>query len=294
MSVLISCTQCGAHLKAPDQAAGHTLPCPKCGTSITVPPAAESAGQPPAEAAAPPEELTLDARPASETAAQPAETAPDKPGAAQREHPAAMPEECAFDAEVLTEPGLSQFITVQTGIGAAVALVLILLGLYVINRRGQTVDQPAAPPAAPTVAVDDQAPSTAQSPPTVTQPAASPAPREAASQAAPAQGPRTVRQVERIAPSGTDPLLFAGSGVKETQPFSVKSSPWRVEWQSGAAAAGPSVFQVFLYDQQGQLVSIVANAMGAAQGTAAIQAPPSRYYLSITAGQVDWRITVYP
>lgn len=36
MPLLVACTSCGAKLRAPDQAAGRTLKCPKCGRPITV------------------------------------------------------------------------------------------------------------------------------------------------------------------------------------------------------------------------------------------------------------------
>src|SRR5689334_12778347 len=55
--IRIQCTQCGAKLKAPDEAAGKTTNCPKCGTRISIPepvydaePVDTSKPEPPADA----------------------------------------------------------------------------------------------------------------------------------------------------------------------------------------------------------------------------------------------------
>ncbi|MEJ5277538.1 MAG: MJ0042-type zinc finger domain-containing protein [Thermogemmata sp.] len=49
MSILIACPSCGARLKVADNAAGKTVQCPKCGTSMLVPsssPSSSSGGYP--------------------------------------------------------------------------------------------------------------------------------------------------------------------------------------------------------------------------------------------------------
>src|SRR5579862_7458626 len=55
MSISVACPTCGSRLKAPDNAAGKTVKCPKCAAPITVPvesmPTAEMASDPPPQPA---------------------------------------------------------------------------------------------------------------------------------------------------------------------------------------------------------------------------------------------------
>lgn len=52
MSIIVSCTTCGQRLRAPDDAVGRSVKCPKCGASMTIP-AAETSLPPPVVARRP-------------------------------------------------------------------------------------------------------------------------------------------------------------------------------------------------------------------------------------------------
>lgn len=69
---------------------------------------------------------------------------------------------------------------------------------------------------------------------------------------------------------------FDGDGMRNTRPFTV-SDGWEVRWN-----ASGDVFQLYLHDAEGELVSVAANQSGSGGG-ASYQASGGRYYFQVNA-----------
>ena len=77
---------------------------------------------------------------------------------------------------------------------------------------------------------------------------------------------------------------FDGSGGKNTRPFTVPSG-WEIQWD-----ANGDLFQLFLYNTEGEIVGVPANQKGAGTGNS-YQAKGGEYYLQVNA-LGDWTINI--
>jgi len=77
---------------------------------------------------------------------------------------------------------------------------------------------------------------------------------------------------------------YSGNGLKNTRPFKVNSA-WEIQWN----AAG-DIFQIYLYDSNGNLVDIAANQMQPGEGS--YYSPKTgTFYLEINAIG-DWEVKI--
>lgn len=77
---------------------------------------------------------------------------------------------------------------------------------------------------------------------------------------------------------------YSGNGLKNTRPFTVNSA-WEIQWN----AAG-DIFQIYLYDSNGNLVDIAANQMQPGEGS--YYSPKTgTFYLEINA-MGDWEVDI--
>jgi len=86
---------------------------------------------------------------------------------------------------------------------------------------------------------------------------------------------------------------WTGGGIKQTETFSVASREWRITWKSSNEAfAGAGILQVFVYDENGGMVSLAANKQGTGSDVSYVRAAPGRFYLMINSGNLDWDVMV--
>lgn len=84
---------------------------------------------------------------------------------------------------------------------------------------------------------------------------------------------------------------WSGSGMKETESFTVASREWRVVWSSKAGDT-PGLLQIYVYNDQDELVSLAANQMGAGKDVSHVRSGPGRHYLKINSANVTWAVVV--
>ncbi len=77
---------------------------------------------------------------------------------------------------------------------------------------------------------------------------------------------------------------FSGGGAKNTRPFNV-STEWEIQWD-----AKGMIFQIFLFNANGDMVGVPANQQGPGKGSS-YQSTPGKYYLQINA-MGDWKIKI--
>ena len=83
---------------------------------------------------------------------------------------------------------------------------------------------------------------------------------------------------------------WSGKGMKQTETFEVENHEWQIEW----SATNEDFFGflgVYLYKENGSLVSILVNQTGEGDGSTYIRGA-GRYYLDIQGANIDWDIRV--
>jgi hypothetical protein len=80
---------------------------------------------------------------------------------------------------------------------------------------------------------------------------------------------------------------YSGNGTQTTRPFVVKTS-WEMQWDTKAEDF--MLFQVYLYDGDGNLVNIVANQTKPGKGSC-YNPKGGTFYLNINA-VADWEIKI--
>ena len=86
-----------------------------------------------------------------------------------------------------------------------------------------------------------------------------------------------------------DPIIgrYSGNGMQTTRPFVAKTS-WEIQWNT--KAEGFMMFQVYLYDGDGNLAGVVANQTEPGKGS--FYSPKKgSYYLNINAIG-NWEIKI--
>jgi hypothetical protein len=77
---------------------------------------------------------------------------------------------------------------------------------------------------------------------------------------------------------------FSGNGGKNTRPFIV-NGPWEISWN-----ATGSIFQLYLYDMNGDLIGLPANQLNAGKGSS-YQVEKGKFYLQVNA-MGNWSISI--
>lgn len=91
---------------------------------------------------------------------------------------------------------------------------------------------------------------------------------------------------QEVTPDSTNNIIaqYSGSGTQSTRPFTV-NSPWEIQW-----SASGEIFQIYLYDNNGNLINVAANQMGAGSGS--FYSPKTgSFYLEVNA-MGSWEIEV--
>lgn len=91
-----------------------------------------------------------------------------------------------------------------------------------------------------------------------------------------------------VDPSKSDSIItsFSGTGGLNTRPFKT-SGPWEITWN-----AQGDIFQLYLFDANGNLLGVPANQAGAGKGSS-YQAKAGTYYLQVNA-LGKWSIDIIP
>jgi hypothetical protein len=79
-------------------------------------------------------------------------------------------------------------------------------------------------------------------------------------------------------------ISFEGNSIKDTQTFPISSDYWAIQWATKPGKYGDMNFQIYVYDENGNLKSVVANVIGEGSDTSYMRGK-GNYYLSINTGQ---------
>lgn len=77
---------------------------------------------------------------------------------------------------------------------------------------------------------------------------------------------------------------YSGSGGKTTRPFTVNDE-WEIQWDAEGA-----FFQLYLYDENGNMIGVPANQQGGGTGSS-YKAEGGEFYLKVNATK-DWKIKI--
>ena len=86
-----------------------------------------------------------------------------------------------------------------------------------------------------------------------------------------------------------DPIIkrYSGNGMQTTRPF-VAKTPWEMQWDT--KAEGFMIFQVYLYDGEGNLVGVAANQTKPGKGSF-YNPKKGTFYLTVNT-MSDWEIKI--
>src|SRR5215217_971818 len=87
---------------------------------------------------------------------------------------------------------------------------------------------------------------------------------------------------------------FTGSGIKETQPFTVTSDTWRLryDFESTTSDQQSSSFDMSVYKRGNTIPESVITLERPGSDTTYVQAGAGTYYLSIESANATWSVTV--
>jgi hypothetical protein len=85
---------------------------------------------------------------------------------------------------------------------------------------------------------------------------------------------------------------WSGSGMKETESFNVESREWRISWEtSNEPFAGAGLLQIYVYNDQGEMVSLAANRQGLGRDVSYVRGK-GRFHLMLNSANIDWSVMV--
>ena len=91
----------------------------------------------------------------------------------------------------------------------------------------------------------------------------------------------------------TEIASWTGSGIKSTETFITTDKEFRIEWTTtNEAFPGAGILQIFVYDENGNMVNLAANVTGAKEDVSYVRTKPGRYYLEINSANVNWAVVV--
>ncbi|HLN65341.1 MAG TPA: hypothetical protein VK464_27785 [Symbiobacteriaceae bacterium] len=165
--------------------------------------------------------------------------------------------------------------------------ILIFIGALCVAGVASQVNKQADPPttqavSAPAAKPEETKPADqAAAKPTAPAPTTAPAKTEPAP-AAPAPKPEPTWQAVKT---------WEGTGIVNTETFAMSTREWRINWQTtNEQVAG--ILQVFVYDQNGGLVSLPVNHQGVGKNISYVRASPGKFYLTINSANVKYKVTV--
>jgi hypothetical protein len=84
---------------------------------------------------------------------------------------------------------------------------------------------------------------------------------------------------------------WTGTGSKVTETFEVTSKEWRVNWSSKSTGDGLGSIGVLVFTADKKLIASATGRVGL-KDTTYVHEGPGRYYVEVTAADVDWTVTV--
>lgn len=84
---------------------------------------------------------------------------------------------------------------------------------------------------------------------------------------------------------------WSGSGMKQTETFSVAGDEWRINWASKPDNPA-SIFAIYVYDEHGKVVNLAANVTGEGSDLSYIRSKGRHFYLQISAANTNWAVIV--
>ena len=84
---------------------------------------------------------------------------------------------------------------------------------------------------------------------------------------------------------------WTGTGSKVMETFDITGKEWRVNWTSKPSGKDYGSFGVLVYTADKKLIGSATARVGAAD-TTYVHEGPGRYYVQVTAANVDWTLTV--
>lgn len=85
---------------------------------------------------------------------------------------------------------------------------------------------------------------------------------------------------------------WEGQGSKYTEKFQISGSEWRVNWKGyDEIHQDLGIIQIFVYDDSGDMVALIANTQGISEDVSYVHTPGS-YYLWINSANINWKVTV--
>ena len=80
--------------------------------------------------------------------------------------------------------------------------------------------------------------------------------------------------------------------MKETESFNVESREWRISWETSKEPfAGAGLLQIYVYNDQGAMVSLAANRQGPGRDVSYVRGK-GRFHLMLNSANIDWSVTV--
>jgi hypothetical protein len=73
---------------------------------------------------------------------------------------------------------------------------------------------------------------------------------------------------------------FKGTAIKSTETFTIPDREWRVSWDT----EGNGLFQIYVYDDDGNLKEVIANVIGDSEDSSIIRGA-GKYYLKFVGGK---------
>jgi len=101
-------------------------------------------------------------------------------------------------------------------------------------------------------------------------------------------------------PPATQLTLFkewSGTGIKTTEPFTIDSQPWKIEWSSDPVIMGGQsvgMLQIMVYDSANPNfpITLAANTSEKASDTSYIYRRGA-FYLTVNAANTNWTVKIY-
>lgn len=102
------------------------------------------------------------------------------------------------------------------------------------------------------------------------------------------QAPKTA---QKAAPTWQEVKTWTGSGIVNTETFTVASKEWRINWETSQENIA-GILQVFVYDSKDNLVDLPVNQMGVSKNISYVRKGPGTFYLKINSANIKYRVTV--
>lgn len=85
---------------------------------------------------------------------------------------------------------------------------------------------------------------------------------------------------------------WSGKSSKQTTLFTITDDQFEIYWSSRETEKGFGYLGITLYDEKGNYIDLIANALGNDSNTTTIYTGPGKYYLDISAANTRWNVRV--